>query len=221
MLVQSKSLPFYFFLIQVGLGTDFEFPLTSQIVGFQMDPNELMLEKDISNNNKIGGNSHYALVRSLVHYYNYLFFNCTPSPDPLLKCAMICANGCQFFEFNDGICRLYKKFTMTKSTNPNQVVQGRMKRVVASQSFKMGPEVLIFRQDVADKIFWPRDIIASNKHNTSALRFSILDEINDFRRNDGSFHFKMCYPGKYGNDYIIFININEMLFALFKSQKCS
>lgn len=112
----------------------------------------------------------------------------------------MCGNGCRVFEFENGICRLYENFLVTVSANSNQVIEARMKHLRGSQNLQnvlMGPEILVFRQDSSDEIFWPQDVIALNKENTSALRYSILDEISNLRRKDGSFHFKLCYPGNY------------------------
>ncbi|XP_059081481.1 uncharacterized protein LOC131879236 [Tigriopus californicus] len=171
MLVQLLSSHLFLFQIRSVYGADYEFSQMRDLYGFQLDPRTLILEEDSSKQEHNG--------------------------DPLLRCALSCQNDCQTFEFKDGVCRLYKGFTVIKSADPNQVVQVRIKHRLDPQSppiLPMGPQILVFRQNASDQIFWPPGVIALNKNQTSALRYSILDEIHDLRGTDGSFHFKLCYP---------------------------
>ena len=58
-------------------------------------------------------------------------------------------------------------------------------------------EVLIAYQDSSNGDIFSPGVYAVNKNlNTLATTFSALDEMESFRLANGSFWFKMCYPGK-------------------------
>lgn len=115
-----------------------------------------------------------------------------------MNCALYCDKTCVMFAIIQEECRLFSKFTLSLPVEPYTNFQ---------QGFRVFPqaqiprekiasvELLVFRQDSKDGIFWPSDLVALNKDNPTAPRYSILDELDDFRATDGHFHFKMCYPG--------------------------
>ena len=55
--------------------------------------------------------------------------------------------------------------------------------------------IKVFSHDTAGGMFSSQeDALSKNPNTTGALLFSILDQLEDFRNDDGSFHFKLCYP---------------------------
>ncbi|TRY67258.1 hypothetical protein TCAL_03073, partial [Tigriopus californicus] len=94
------------------------------------------------------------------------------------------------------------KFISTSSSPPTPIAQSRFKIFAKGEvpsNLWPNPEVLIFRLDSSDGTFWPRDVVSLNKDHPAANKYSILDEMNEYRANDGHFHFKLCYPGLTNN----------------------
>jgi hypothetical protein len=56
-------------------------------------------------------------------------------------------------------------------------------------------DILIVYHDRRGGLF-PTSGAGLNKNNPIGLLYSIADELEDFRWSDGSFRFKLCYPGK-------------------------
>merc|ERR1712133_268746 len=52
----------------------------------------------------------------------------------------------------------------------------------------------VFSHDTAGGLFTDSDWKSKNIGNPSALLYSILDTMEDYRLSDGTFHFKLCYP---------------------------
>lgn len=64
-------------------------------------------------------------------------------------------------------------------------------------------DVLVFRHDQrgTSQILFPAGQNNYNENDPTALAYSILDDIENYRRADGTFYFKLCYPGKYNQQY--------------------
>ena len=68
----------------------------------------------------------------------------------------------------------------------------------------------MFSHDSTSGLFYsPSDALRKNPDNPGASKFSILDELEEFRSSDGKFRFKICYPevtfgvgGKKCNEWI-------------------
>ncbi|TRY67902.1 hypothetical protein TCAL_09069 [Tigriopus californicus] len=112
---------------------------------------------------------------------------------PSMQCAILC-QGCHIFEVIDGFCALYKRISETNPPEPDPVI---------TSGFKIHPKgqlpskfwLLVFRLNSSDETFWPRDVVALNKDDPIAEKYSILDEMEDYKDQDSHFQFKLCYPG--------------------------
>merc|ERR1711962_1894988 len=52
----------------------------------------------------------------------------------------------------------------------------------------------VFSHDTSGGLFTNSDWKSKNTSNSSALLYSILDTMEDYRLSDGTFHLKLCYP---------------------------
>ncbi|XP_059081779.1 uncharacterized protein LOC131879461 [Tigriopus californicus] len=117
--------------------------------------------------------------------------------NPLMNCALYCDRSCTMFAVIQQTCRLFALFARSLPLQPYSDFQKGYKIYSHAQippENYASLELLVFRQDSSDGIFWPHEVVALNKNDPTAKRYSMLDEIDDFRANDGHFHFKMCYP---------------------------
>ena len=53
----------------------------------------------------------------------------------------------------------------------------------------------IFNHDIAGGFFSsPEEALRKHSNNSAALLFSVLDEIDQYKNEDGNYHLKLCYP---------------------------
>ena len=63
------------------------------------------------------------------------------------------------------------------------------------ESSMSSPFLKIFNHDIAGGFFSsPEDALRKNSNNSAALLFSVLDEIDQYKNEDGNYHLKLCYP---------------------------
>ncbi len=84
------------------------------------------------------------------------------------------------------------------------------------EAAKNESQVLIVRQDIRSTGgFFPTNSIGHNQNDPSANAYSIADSLEDYRRPDGSFKFKLCYPGNLARYY----NVVQKLGTIFQKSK--
>ena len=52
----------------------------------------------------------------------------------------------------------------------------------------------MFSQHSSGQLFSAEDVGRRNPHDQTALTYSIMDKLNQFKSSSGSWHFKLCYP---------------------------